>query len=99
MWKEKQNFHNWINNNNLDLNTGITPNIGTESDLDSLESLEIGQQVDNTILSTQIQNLQNTILELQNTVVEFKRTTANSLRVMNHDMTRYIFNYNHLHKK
>jgi hypothetical protein len=99
MWKEKQNFHNWINNNNLDLNTGITPNIGTESDLDSLESLEIGQQVDNTVLSTQIQNLQNTILELQNTVLEFKRTTANSLRVMNHDMTRYIFNYNHLHKK
>ena len=65
MWKEKQNFENWINNNNLDLNNGSIPNTGTESDLDSLESLEIGGQVDNTILSTQIQNLQNTVLELK----------------------------------
>ena len=97
-WKEKQNFNNWINNNNLDLNTGITPNIGTESDLDSLEPLEIEQQVDNTVLSTQIQNLQNTILELQNTVLALKEETTNSFRVMNHDMVQYIFK-NKLHKK
>jgi len=98
MWKEKQNFENWINNNNLDLNNGSIPNTGTESDLDSLESLEIGGQVDNTILSTQIQNLQNTILELQNTVLALKEETTNSFRVMNHDMVQYIFK-NKLHKK
>ena len=64
-WKQKQNFNNWINNNNLHLNTGITPNIGTEPDSDSLESLDIEEEVDNIVLSTQIQNLQNTILELK----------------------------------
>ena len=81
-WKEKQDFSNWINNNNLDLNTGITPNTGTESDLDSLESLEIGGQVDNTVLSTQIQNLQNTILELQNTVLELKEDMNNKVNYL-----------------
>ena len=97
-WKDKQNFNNWINNNNLDLNSGITPNTGTESDLDSFESLEIGQEVNNTILSTQIQNLQNTILELQNTVLELKEETTSSFRVMNHDIAHYIFKQK-LHKK
>ena len=82
MWKEKQNFENWINNNNLDLNNGSIPNTGTESDLDSLESLEIGGQVDNTILSTQIQNLQNTILELQNTVLELKEDMNNKVNYL-----------------
>ena len=64
----------------------------------SLESLEIGQHVDNTILSTQIQNLQNTILELQNTVLELKEETTSSFRVMNHDIAHYIFKQK-LHKK
>lgn len=87
-WKQKQNFNNWINNNNLDLNNG-TPNIGTESDLDSLESLEIGQDVNNIVLSTQIQNLQNTILELQNTIIELKNDMNDKVHII-HTNLNYL---------